>query len=180
MAATDLNDLVEPLKREVAVPGAFTTTFPSTQDSDLSGKLADAFAQAQIDGFFATQAVDPNALTVTPALSSAGGAVVVLYAAESIIRSQLRVLKTVTKYEAAGAVYDVEQAATVLTQELKSIEDRRKDLLTAILRQLRANTAVYVSDGYLMRAFGYWPWGYRGEFPYFYGYELPGIFALGF
>jgi hypothetical protein len=183
-ASTDLAELVEPLKREVAVPGEFDTVFPNTANNDLAGGLADGFAQAQLDGFFGTMAVDltdPAHPTVTPGLSSAGGAVCVLYAGERMIRAQLRNLKTVVKYEAAGAIYDVEQAASVLSQELRDLTQRRKDMLANILRQQRAaGSSVYVSDGYLIRAFGYWPWGYTGEFPYFYGYELPGILAAGF
>lgn len=178
--SSDLSDLVGALQREVAVPGAFSTTFPNTAASDLQAKLGDAFGQAQLDGFFGQMALDVDAGIVTPQLSSAGGAVLILYAAESIIRSQLRVLKTKVDYEAAGAKYDVEQAASVLTQELKDLTARRTQLLANILRQMRAGQAVFVSDGYLTRAFGYWPWGYRGEFPFFNSYELPGIFALGF
>ena len=43
---TFLATLVSGLKRQVAVPGVFATSFPNTLDSDLVGSFADAFAQA--------------------------------------------------------------------------------------------------------------------------------------
>lgn len=171
---TALATLVEPLKRELAVPGEFDTIFPNTGDPDLTGSLADAFGQAQLDGFFGTSTVDLTALTVTPALSSGAGALLVLYAAERTIRAQLRNLKTAVKYEAGGVIYDVQQSASVLTQELKDIQARRTNMLALILRQSRAGMAVHVGDAYLVRARGYFPLGYYGEFGSFYGYEVSG------
>jgi len=182
---TDLATLVAPLKLEVAVPGEFATTFPSTTDNDLAGSLANAFGQAQLDGFFGTQTIDLTDMThptVTPDLSSGAGALVILYSSESIIRSQLRRLRTMTKYESAGSVYEVQQSASVLVEELKAVQARRLELLALIRRQLRANRAVYVSDAYIIRAFGYYPTGYYGELGSFYGYELAGLnnaLALG-
>lgn len=181
MGMTDLATLVEPLKRELAVPGEFTNVFPNTTDDDVANKLGDAFAQAQLYGYFGTQVLDPTVSghpTVTPDLSSGGGALVMLFAAESVIRSQLRSLKTHVVYESAGSKYEVEQAATVLKAELDAITKRREDLLALILRQTRAGRSVYVTDAYLIRAFGYYPLGYYGELGSFYGYELSGFNAL--
>lgn len=179
---THFGDLVEALKRELAVPGEFTNLFPNTTDTDLTNKLADAAAMAQLDGFFGTQTIDPAASTITPGVSSGGGALIILYAAESVIRAQIRALKTHTKYESAGSIYEVEQSANVLTSELAFVKERRLELLALIRRQLRANRAVYVSDGYLIRAWGYYPSGFYGELGSFYGYELLGLtnaLALG-
>lgn len=176
---TDLSTLVPALQREVAVPGTFTTVFPNTQTSDLAGLLADSFAQAQLDGFFSTQTVDltnPAAPVVSPGLSSGGCALVLLYAGESMIRSQIRVLKTKTAYGGGpGITYDVEQSANALTQELKDIAARRTQLLELILRMARAGRAVYVTDGYLYRSAGYlFAYGLAGEMGLgFYGFELP-------
>jgi hypothetical protein len=176
--ATQLITLVPALKRELAVPGEFPTTFPNTQDSDLAGSLADSFAQAQLDGFFSKQVVDPVALTVNPGLSSGGGALIIIYASERMIRSQLRALKTTVKYEAAGVIYETQQSANVLTEQLKEFSVRRLRLLSLILRQARSARAVYVTDGYLTRSQGYYPLNYYGEFGSFYGSELLG-FAPG-
>ena len=175
---TDLSELVEPLKRELAVPGEFGTVFPNTSDDDLTGKLMDAFAQAQLYGFFGSQTLDLNANSVTPGISSGGGALVILYAAEGVIRAQLRNLKTHFKVESAGSSYEVEQAASVLKAELDALKERRADLVAMITRQVRAGRSVYVSDAYITRAFGYYPLGYFGELGSFYGYELGGLSAL--
>lgn len=175
---TDLSTLVEPLKRELAVPGEFASVFPNTSDDDLTGKLGDAFGQAQLYGFFGVQVLDADAGLVTPGLSSGAGALVILYAAEGVIRAQLRNLKTHFKVESAGSSYEVEQAATVLKAELDALKDRRAELLALIQRQVRSGRSVYVTDAYIVRAFGYYPLGYDGELGSFYGYELAGFNAL--
>ncbi|HVH54529.1 MAG TPA: hypothetical protein VNA32_10425, partial [Actinomycetota bacterium] len=178
--ATDLTTLVEALKRELAVPGEFDTVFPNTSDDDLAAALADAVAEAQLDGFFGGNTVDPAALTVTPALSSGAMALVVIYAGIRSIRSQLRNMKTHVKYEAAGVSYETETAASVLTQELKDFRDRKDNLLALILRQSRAGSAVQVMDGYLIRSRGYFPVAYS-EFGTFYVEEVTGLaFLNGF
>lgn len=177
-ASTDLSDLVEPLKREVAVPGEFANIFPNTADDDLIGSLSDAFGRAQLDGFFGVNVIDVDAATVAPGLSAGGKAVVLLYAAESIVRSQIRNLKTVTKYEAAGVVYDVEQGVNTLVQDLKDIQDRRKSLIATILRLQRSGQAVYVTDAYLIRSQGYLAatGALVSELGFgLYGWEVPGF-----
>lgn len=179
--STELVTLVEPLKRELAVPGEFPTVFPNTTDDNLTGSLADAFGAAQLDGFFGKSTIDLTTNTVTPGLSSGGSALILLYAAERIIRAQLRNLKTVTKYEAGGVIYDVEQGVTLLTQELKDLTQRRKDLIALVLRLQRAGQAVYVTDGYLIRAQGYlFATGLLvSELGFgFYGWELTGFGEL--
>src|SRR6188768_4291294 len=112
--ATDLNDLIPSLKREVAVPGTFPTVYPNTTDADLVGSLMDAFGRAQIDGFFLEQTLDVDQETVDPDLSSGGQQVVVLYAAESILRSQIMSLKQRVLYEAGPVKYETENSASVL------------------------------------------------------------------
>lgn len=180
MTVTDLNTLVEPLKRELAVPGTFDSVFPNTDDSDLAGALADAVGEAMLDGFFGASTLDPTALTVTPALSSGAQALIVIYAGARSIRSQLRNIKTRTKYEAAGAIYEVETAASVLTQELKDITARKDNLLALILRQARAGQSIQMMDGYLIRARGYFPVSWS-EFGTFYAEEVTGLaFLPGF
>ncbi len=174
---SDLTLLVEPLKREVAVPGEFDTTFASTSDDDLAATLGDGFAECQLDGFFPTMSLNASTFVVTPDISVAGGALVVLYAAVRMIRSQIRNLKSSVKYEAGGAIYEVSQAASVLVAELKTLEDRKKGLLMQILRAGRVTNGVTVMDGYIVRSIGYSPLaGFSiGELGGFYGYELSGI-----
>lgn len=179
--ATDLNQLVPALQRELAVPGAanFTALFPNTQNADLAGSLADSFANAQLDGFFSTQVVDPTALTVTPGLSSGGMALIILYAAIRTIKAQLRNLATTQKYDAGGGVgYEVSYSSNVLVTELKDFQARRDQLLALVLRQARGVRAAYVVDGYLIRSFSYFPifYGAQGSF---HEFELGGFGGFG-
>ena len=179
VTTTSLADLVEALKREVAVPGTFDTVFPDTGDDDLIGSLADGFAECRLDGFFGGNSVDVTANTISPAISSGAIALIVIYSGIRIIRSQLRNTNSHVKYEAAGAIYEVDTAASVLTQELKDFTDRKHNLLTLFLRQQRAGQSVFVTDGYLTRSRGYFPVAYWGEFGTFYAEEVTGLAFLG-
>jgi hypothetical protein len=170
---TDLDDLVGALQRELAVPGEFATVFPNTQNSDLAASLGDAFAQAQLDGFFSQQTLDLNTLIVTPGLSSGGMALVVIYAAIRTIKAQLRNLQSSVTYKAGPAEYQATYSSNVLTTELKDFQERRQELLALVLRQGRSVNAAYVADGYLIRAFSYFPY-YYGEVGSFYPFELAG------
>lgn len=172
---TTLAPLIPALKREVSGPGEFDADYPSSDDGELLGGLADAFGQAQLDGFFGTQVLDLTLNTVTPDLSIAGQQLVVIYAGERILRSKLRSLKTKVTYKAGGVEYATESAAGAISQQLKDIQARKDALLKQILRQGRATNAIHVTDGYLIRSQGYFPWGTWGEFGGFYGYELGGL-----
>lgn len=171
---TDIADLVPALKREIAVPGTFATTYPNTTDADLVGTLMDGFAQAQLSGFFGTQVLDVDAETVTPDLSPAGQSLVVIFAAERIVTSQILTMRTRVLYESAGSKYEVENAASVLTAILKALADRKAAILANILGLQRASTSVVVTDRYsdVMT-------GQEGVYigvgvSAFYGYELVG------
>lgn len=161
---SDLATLVEPLKREIAIPGEFDTTFPNTSDDDLTYSLADGFAEAQLDGYFPTLVLDPDDNSVTPDLSAAGGSLVIIYTGMRIIRSQLRALNTRSNYEAASVKYEVEKSSTVLREELKYLIKRRDDL-TAQAR--RSTGATYVFDSYFARSAVDW-----SRVGGFYAYEL--------
>lgn len=160
---TDLSDLVEPLKREVAIPGAanFKAAFPETNDDDLLGTVMDALGEAQLDGFLSAVALDVDAGTTTPDISRAGGALLILYAGGRIVRNQIRNLATHTRYEASGSVFERDQSAIMLKEVLTELNDR-KTALVQLLRQ-RIGTPVYMRDGYMIRATA------------FYAYELAGF-----
>lgn len=172
---TNLADLVEGLKRQVAVPGEYATYFPNTTDPDLIGSLADGFAQAQLDGFFGDQAIDTTANTVSPDLSAAGAALVILYTQERILMSKLRNLNSKTTYKAGSVEYTVEQPASVLTSEIKALQERRKELLAQALRVARGKTGTYMVDAYMTRAVGLYPFLGLGEWGGWYSYELVGL-----
>jgi hypothetical protein len=169
--ATDLNDLIPALKRAVAVPGTFATFYPNTTNTDLVGSLMDAFGQAQIDGFFLEQTLDVDLETVDPDLSSAGQQVVVLYAAEAILRAQIMSLKQRVAYEAGPVKYETENSASVLTTILKDLTARRIAMQDQAA-EVRRGATFAMQDMYADRVTGT-----EGVFigaPVFYPYELAG------
>jgi hypothetical protein len=170
-----LSAYIPALKREVSGPGEFDADFPSSDDGELLGGLADGFGQAQLDGFFGTMVCDPVANTVTPDLSFAGGQLCVIYAGERILKAKLRNIQTKALYKAAGVEYEVDYSASALTQELKDLQARKTQLLRQILIVARAGNAVHVTDGYLIRSQGYFPLGVWGDWGGFFGYEVGGL-----
>lgn len=152
---TDLADLVEAFKREAAVPGTFDVTFPSTDDDDIIGSLADAFAEAQLDGFFGTLILDLDAGTVTPDLSVAGAALVTMYAGMRLTRQHLRSLTTRTAYKAGPVEYETERSSSALVEELKQLKSRRDQIMANAIRAGRGAGSVFVIDGYVQRAFAH-------------------------
>lgn len=174
---SELSALIPGLKRQVAVPGEFDDAFPNTEDTDLLGSLGDAFGQAQLDGFFGTMVWDADANTVTPDLSPGGGAIVGLYAAENILLARFRNTFTNTRYKAGNVEYEVNLSANVLTAQIKNLHDRRKALMEQALRLERASApAVYITDAYITRSFGFLPWfgGVDMSGFGFWAYELSG------
>lgn len=164
--ATDLSDLVEAFKREVTIPGTFETTFPDTDDDAIAAALGDAFAEAQLDGFFGTMSLDVDAGLVDPDLSVAGAALVVMYAGMRMIRQQLRGLNTRTAYKAGPVEYEVEKAATALTEELKQLQARRNQILANAIRMGRGAGTVFMIDAYVTRAYS------RNMYGGFYSHEV--------
>lgn len=166
---TDLADLAEAFKREVAIPGTFLTAYPSVSDDDIAGALMDAFSEAQLDGFFGSLDLDVDAGEVTPDLSNAGAALVVMYAGMRMVRQQIRATKT--RYK-AGPV-ELEQSAGALTEELKFLERRKTQLLQNAIRAGRGVGSVFTLDAYAVRAMGN---NYYGGM---YAWELTASRAVG-
>lgn len=161
-------DLVEPLKREIAVPGTFDGAFPDTTDDDLVASLADALGEAQLDGFFQTTTVDVDAdYEVTPDLSGAAGALLVIYAGSRILRAQLRALTSNQRYKAGNVEYETSRPANMLRDELALLAGRKKDLLTVARSSGRT---IYQLDAYLGRS--QTDWAALGAF---HPYELGGV-----
>jgi hypothetical protein len=154
--ATDLNDLVPALKRAVAVPGTFTTTFPDTTNTDLAGVLGDSFGEAQLDGFFETYTMidDEN---VTETLARPEQALIIIYAGCRILNSEIRDRKTHKRYEAGAVVFEEDQGSATLVELLREMKDRKKELRTQGMRG-EAGEAFYMADAYLMRAAGIPNW----------------------
>lgn len=158
---SDLATLVPSLERAVAVPGTFDTVFPDTLDTDLVGVLMDAFAEAQFDGWLPGSTVN-DVGTVTPDLTRAEGAMVVLYASIRMLMVEIRNRKTHTRYESSGSVFEQDQSASLLNQLLREMQ-ARKVQLTQWARQGRSGDAFAMADLYLAKSFGYqgmvsWPY----------------------
>lgn len=149
---SDLGDLTDALKLEVAVPGEFATTFPNTTDDNLADTLTHAFARAQLDGWFGTMTLDLNQGLVSPDLSTAGGAVVVIYAAEIILQSKILSLKTRSVYEAGPTKYESDQSANVMVQVLKDLQARKQRLLDQAQAARFAAQPILMVDQYATRA----------------------------
>lgn len=144
-------DLVEAYKREVAIPGAFSTAFPSTTDDQIAAALSDGFGKARLDGFFGSIAFDPDVMEATPDLSVAGAALVVMYAAEALIRVQLRTLAAggSVRYKAGSVEMDKSSAASVLAEDLKQLAQRRREIVENAMAG--RGTATFVLEGYVSR-----------------------------
>lgn len=158
---TDLATLVEPLKRELAVPGVFADVFPDTDDTALADSLADGFAEAQLNGFFVDMTL--TAGETSQDLSAAGGALIVMFTGMRIIRAQLRNLVLNARYKAGPAEVETQRSAMLLRDELAYLRTRVTDLVTQARRS--SGRSVYVLDGYEGRAAAMTPLGG------FYGYE---------
>lgn len=169
MSVTILGDLVDSLKREVAVPGTFDTVFPNTGDDDLEAALLDAFAQAQLDGLFTDNTATDDGI-VTPDLSRGAQALVVIYAGVRMLTAELINRRAHTRYEAKGAVFEQDYGASVLVQALKDLAAKKAQILVQIQMGQRAAVGITMVDGYVVRATDF----YRGEFGG-YGYNLTAV-----
>ena len=156
--------LVEPLQRAVAVPGTFATAYPNTSEDDLTGMLLDGLAEAQLDGFFSdlTYGVDPEDEPTYGILDTEVGqpesALIVIYAATRLLSNELTSRKTHIRYEASGAVFEQDQSAQVLTERLKELNGRLKDIRERAQLAGMAS-AFYMADMYVSKALDYsfWP-----------------------
>lgn len=148
---SNLTLLVESLKREVAIPGTFSTVFPETTDDDLAGSLVDGFWRAKIDGWFSKVEVTDTGLT-TPDLSRDGQQLVVLYAAAQIIRSQLRNLASRRTYKVGTVEATTEYGASALVQQLKDLTETLDEIRRRAIYGV--GTPVTTFDGYALRVLG--------------------------
>lgn len=171
---TALSTLIEPLKRELAVPGTFADLFPNTTDADLLGSLADAFGQSQLYGFFPENTLEYQAAVdnpdptpdvaadwlVDPDLSPAGGAMVVIFASLAFIRAQLRSINQMERYKAGSVEYETSKAASVLQEEMRFLQKRLDDLVDMKDKEAQVGAGMAsVYDNYLARG-GLCPGGF--------------------
>lgn len=148
---TALGDLAEMYRREVAVPGMFDIAYPTVTEAHIIGSLADSFAEAQLDGWFAAYTLDVDVAEIDPEVSLPAQALIVNYGASRLIRAELRAANSQVRYKAGPVEYEVSRPASFFTQLLKDLAQRRKDLLDLA----RAGTRyTYVLDGYSGRLAG--------------------------
>lgn len=162
---TLLSTLVDPLKRELAVPGTFASVFPSSTDADLTASLADGFAEAQLRGYFPTMTLAEAAgdYETSEDLSLAGTALVVIFTSMRILRAQIRAMNTLERYKAGPAEFEIQHAATLLKGELDYLQGRLNHLISEA-QASRRPLAVQI-DNYNARVVASF---YGG----FYAYEL--------
>lgn len=154
---TDLSDYTDWLRRSVGTPGNFDALFPNTSDDDLIGVLEDSLGEAQMDGFLISPTLyETLDGTVTPSLTRPQLALLMMYASVRFMRADLLNRKNRVHYEAGGAVYETEQAASIITELLKEATARKKEIL--LLQQNGAGgTIFYMADAYLAKAVGFQP-----------------------
>lgn len=146
---TELSDLVEAYKREVSVPGAFSEEFPTVTDEAIRAALGDAFGEAQIDGFFGKMVLDTDDWSVSPDLSTAGAALVVIYAGLRVLRQQIMRLSVGASYKAGPVEYESRQSAAALTEMLRQLERRKNQIIEQATRS--TGTSVFMLDAYASR-----------------------------
>lgn len=150
----DLRTLVPALQRAAAPPGQFVDLFPQATTTEMAARLADAAAEAQMDGFLGQLTVDPDALTLSPdPVAPAIGAILVLYAWSSILKSQVLNLKTRLRYKAGPVESEVEQASGMMQELLREVDGRKKDLIT-YARAGQLGRAFGMVDSYLIQSIG--------------------------
>lgn len=143
---------MEQLKRELAVPGAFAAAYPNTTEDDLIGMLADAVGSVQLIGFLPTSVLDVDASTVTPDLSPAARALVVIFAADRVLTMRLLDTNQRSLYEAGPVKVETEKAASMLTEILKGLRLRRQEILDVATGVGRSRGGFAMADMYGARS----------------------------
>lgn len=124
---TDLVDLIPSLKREVNPPGL--DTLSSLTTPDLQGYLADAFSEAQLDGFLGAYAIDLNTYVVTPDLPNYYQYLVVLWGGVRLLRNRLSNLHTQQKNQAGPVSQEIQNSATLLNAVLAEIIAKKQRII---------------------------------------------------
>lgn len=151
--AVDLSDYNESLLRAIQPPGA--TTFSSVPATDLTGYLSDAFWEARLDGFFEGFAADDEGI-VTPTVgadefSRTDVALVILYAAITILRNRITSLGAMFRAKAGPVEFEQQNSATVLAEMLKQLRLTKEHILEDIGDEVQ--TTVSLIDAFSARIF---------------------------
>lgn len=147
---TYLSDHVDSMKRAVAVPGTFAELFPQTTDADLVAVMLDGLAEAQLDGFFADVTWLSGDDEVTPTLSHAAIALVIIYASHRVLVNEIRNRRNHVRYESGTAVYEQDQTASMLNELLREMRARKGELREAA-RMGNLSDAFHMADLYAVK-----------------------------
>lgn len=142
--------MIEKFKRGIAPTGDFAAQFPLVTDAQAALHLADAYAQSRLYGFFPDHTWDQATLTISPDLSMAGEAFLVLLSEVKFLESKLLESASV-RYKAGPVEYEKSYSATLLKGLLDALNDRVKAVIDD---SKKANVArgIYVSDLSVIRS----------------------------
>ena len=149
---SDLADLVPALKRAVAPPGRFAATFPDVSDADMAAYLADAWAEAYLDGLARDVDVDADTYLTTPDLSPEQAGLLVLYAAHRVLAAEVRERRTRRRYTAGPVTSEEEQSATLLAELLRESAARKEQVRSTLAAA--TGTGFVMGDAYVLRMAG--------------------------
>lgn len=157
--AVDLSEFVDSLRREVTPPGS--DLFSDVSDDVFTGYLSDAFWEARLDGFVASWTCDVDGV-VTPITGDKEFprelvGLLVLYGGIKILRNRIMNLNQRFSAKAGPVEYTTENSASVLSELLRQLDARRKDLLEEV-----EATPTFYYDAYLIR--GHSPSVYWGDY----------------
>jgi hypothetical protein len=156
--AVDLANYVDSIRREVNPPGV--EDFPNATDTEWTGRLADAFWEARLDGLLVGFTCDENGLVIPmvpqgidpstlPDMGRDMVQLVVLYASFQAIRNTLRDLRTAFTAQAGPVRFDYQHSANLLVEIMKDLINRR-DIILMRLSDL-GSTNVTVIDSIAAR-----------------------------
>lgn len=193
----DLSNYVANLQREVMDPStAASTQFTTLTDDDWTGQLSDAFWEARLDGLLQGYVCDDSGIitlistTNSPANPgqpyannqnmnwSADGQIreqvqlIILYASFRILRNTLRNIRTQFAASAGSVKFEYAQSATLLTQLMADIMNRRNMILARLsdlgTTQVTMIDTIIARDQSLMDQVTYWVGG---------GELMPGVYG---
>jgi|SRR5262245_29506807 len=134
--AVDLSDLVPSLKREVSVPGASRSIYPTATTTEWTAWLSDAFWEVRMDGMLGEYTEADGIVTPInpsdPDLSRDWQQVIVLYAGIRITRNELLTLDTVFRSKAGPVEYETGKSAQLLQAILQELQGRRDQVLETL------------------------------------------------
>lgn len=152
MAALDLEELVPDLVSELSAPGS--DSYDGVSNDEWVGRLRNAFWDAHLNGFM--DGWTEHEGMIMPSKGSDGTIprdlqfVIVIHAAMSSIRSELRNSMTAEKFKSGSSEYSYDRSANLLVGLLNEMTDRLKTLLERHV-DTKPTTSMFYIDSYIAR-----------------------------